>query len=379
MFNNASAQQQQRRMCSMSQPTRQQQQRNSRVSAQQQQAPAPTSSHDLNIKNYSLPEIFSLFHLPQNQPLTKDAITQAKRITLSLHPDKNVNSNNSNLSASYFIFYKQAYDILCHIYTNSHNNADNNTDTRGGGGQGGRGDGGVYIPNQYNTLKKEDYREINKIKKEEFNQTFNDIFDKYDMASVSRPKNTASNAWWSSAEPTTATATTNATATSASNIGNAIQQIRQEKKRELQINPYREVATLYGGVGGGGGTSGGNYFDDDDDEDDDNGHNGGHYIECNPFSKLKFDDLKKVHKDQTIFEVSEYDYNEQPALNMNEYKKQRDVNMTPMEKQQAEMWFIQQEQQKQTEMLQKKYKMEMKIKENEEKSKMAVASFLRLT
>ena len=64
---------------------------------------------------------------------------------------------------------------------------------------------------------------------------------------------------------------------------------------------------------------------------------------------------------------------------MNEYKKQRDVNMTPMEKQQAEMWFIQQEQQKQTEMLQKKYKMEMKIKENEEKSKMAVASFLRLT
>ena len=43
---------------------------------------------------------------------------------------------------------------------------------------------------------------------------------------------------------------------------------------------------------GGCGARYSSYFEEEDTDD---------YVACDVFSKLKFDDLRKVHKDQTVF------------------------------------------------------------------------------
>lgn len=67
-----------------------------------------TSTHNLDINTYSLEEIFSLFDLNYN--LTEDSMRAAKKKVLMIHPDK------SRLPANYFLFYKQAYEVVLNIY-----------------------------------------------------------------------------------------------------------------------------------------------------------------------------------------------------------------------------------------------------------------------
>jgi hypothetical protein len=66
------------------------------------------STHNLDINTYSLDEIFGLFDLNYN--LTEDSMRAAKKKVLMIHPDK------SRLPANYFLFYKQAYEIVLNIY-----------------------------------------------------------------------------------------------------------------------------------------------------------------------------------------------------------------------------------------------------------------------
>lgn len=63
---------------------------------------------DLNIDNYSLEDIVKLFKI--SYELTEKEMVNAKKITLSTHPDK------SGLDRNIFIFFKKAYDILYKIY-----------------------------------------------------------------------------------------------------------------------------------------------------------------------------------------------------------------------------------------------------------------------
>ena len=62
---------------------------------------------DLELNNYSVDDLFSLFHI---QHLDEDAMKTAKKIVLKTHPDK------SKLDAKYFRFYFQAYRRLFGIY-----------------------------------------------------------------------------------------------------------------------------------------------------------------------------------------------------------------------------------------------------------------------
>ena len=66
------------------------------------------STHNLDINTYSLEEIFGLFDLNYN--LTEQTMRAAKMKVLMIHPDK------SRLPATYFHFYKQAYEIVLNIY-----------------------------------------------------------------------------------------------------------------------------------------------------------------------------------------------------------------------------------------------------------------------
>jgi len=66
------------------------------------------NSVDLDINNYNLQDILSLFKIPVN--FDEHDMKRAKQIVLKTHPDK------SNLSADYFLFYSKAYKMLYSVW-----------------------------------------------------------------------------------------------------------------------------------------------------------------------------------------------------------------------------------------------------------------------
>lgn len=69
---------------------------------------------DLDIQNYSLQDICSLFKISPN--FNKSDLKMCKKYVLKMHPDK------SNLDKSYFIFFSKAYKILYSIFEFKHKN-----------------------------------------------------------------------------------------------------------------------------------------------------------------------------------------------------------------------------------------------------------------
>ena len=93
---------------------------------------------------------------------------------------------------------------------------------------------------------------------------------------------------------------------------------------------------------------------------------------------MKYDDLRKVHKDQTVFMVSEKDMNNVKQYHsVDQYKRERE-NVKPMEKEKAEKWFLEEEKRKQEMILRKQHTSELKTMANIEKNKSIMASFLRI-
>jgi hypothetical protein len=73
-------------------------------------------SLDLNIDNYNLPDILSLFNLPTL--FDESDLKRAKLAVLKTHPDK------SQLPKEYFLFFTKAYRIVHQIYTIRHPTTD---------------------------------------------------------------------------------------------------------------------------------------------------------------------------------------------------------------------------------------------------------------
>jgi hypothetical protein len=69
-------------------------------------------SLDLDIDNYNLPDILSLFNLPTL--FNEEDLKRAKLAVLKTHPDK------SQLPKEYFLFFTKAYRIVHQIYTIRH-------------------------------------------------------------------------------------------------------------------------------------------------------------------------------------------------------------------------------------------------------------------
>jgi hypothetical protein len=111
-------------------------------------------------------------------------------------------------------------------------------------------------------------------------------------------------------------------------------------------------------------------------EDDSN-----RYVCCDPFGKLKFDDLRKVHKDQTVFAVSECDFEKvKKYSSMDHLQRERSmVNLTPIEKTQAEQMLADKEAAIQKAMLAKKHTEHLRSMEYAEKNKSVMSSFFQIT
>ena len=101
---------------------------------------------------------------------------------------------------------------------------------------------------------------------------------------------------------------------------------------------------------------------------------------CDPFSKLKFDDLRKVHKDQTVFSVSERDINKIPQYSsIDHFMRERGKDtLTPLEKQEAELVLANQDKLYRERIMQKQYQAQLKSSQYNEKNKVVLSNFLRI-
>jgi hypothetical protein len=299
--------------------------------------------HNLNIHMYNLQEILGLFDL--TYAITIEDLKRAKKKVLMLHPDK------SRLSPDYFLFYKKAFDIILQLYEN--NNKQNQTINS---------ETVKYKPleNTLNNAAKNKVKTvIGEMDKSEFNNTFNQLFNDN---MVKKPSQTR-NDWFSKEEPIYNIDPN----VSTKNMGAVLDTIKQQN---AELAKYNGIQELYVNS-----NSGSRLYDENEDEEAEDV-----YISTDPFSKLKFDDLRKVHKDQTVFAVSERDINKvQQYSSVDHFMRERGKQtLIPLEKQEAEYMLAMKDKQYRERLMQKEYQANLRALENAEKNKTVLSSFLRL-
>jgi len=289
---------------------------------------------------YSLEELLGLFDLTFN--ISHDDLKRAKKVVLMTHPDK------SKLDSKYFLFYKKAFDVIVRFHDNQNKQnqkiSSNNT---------------AYTPHTNNeddnrTVKKVS-SVINEMSKREFQDKFNDLFEKNMATKVDESRNE----WFKNDDPSY---TTNEPVNS-SNMGKIFNSI---KDQQTGLVKYRGVENIISNQ-----SSTSNFYEDNDDDV---------YVTSDPFSKLKFDDLRKVHKDETVFSVSERDYqNVKKYSSVDHFMRERGQQSTaPLSKPEAERMLAQNDQLYREKMMKKEYSSNLKNMEYEEKNKSVLSNFLRI-
>ena len=294
--------------------------------------------HNLDIHMYSLQDVLDLFDLKYS--ITLEDMKRAKKKVLMTHPDK------SKLEPKYFLFYKKAFDIVVKFYENQNKqNAIIPSEKQ-------NYEVGHHHHNKETTLQVS--KNIQAMNKEKFNEKFNELFDKN---MVNKP-NIERNQWFTDETPIYETNET----VNSQNMGQIIDKMRDDQSGLVK---YRGVENLMN-------NDFGNSIYDDENNDT--------YVTSDPFSKLKFDDLRKVHKDQTVFGVSEKDIHKvQQYTSVDHMMRERGKqSLTPLEKQESERILAQQNTQYREQMMQKEYADKLKTMQYEEKNKKVLATFMRI-
>lgn len=294
-----------------------------------------SQSHNLDINKYSLEEIMGLLDLNFN--LTEESMAKAKKKVLMTHPDK------SKLPQEYFLFYKQAYEIVLNIYKQKVRSTQTST---------------VYNPNNIVThsLGTNSQVQLNESHtKKVTNDKFNDLYEK----NVAKKVDPTKYEWFKNEK---------ADEFSGKNINpkNMGSELDAYKKRQSALIVHRGVQELRSSH------SGTSYFDDDD--------NDGDYVASDIFGKLKFDDLRKVHKDQPVIAVSESDFaSMRQYKSVDQFVRDRDQGAgTSMSKMEAENVLERQRKEKEQLIMQKQYREYMLQKEYEQKMNAVRSAFLHL-
>ena len=296
--------------------------------------------HNLDIQSYTFYELLDLFHLDVND-ITLDHLKRAKKKVLMMHPDK------SNLPKEYFLFYKKAFDIIVRMFENVQKVSQPVEDSN-------------YFPSENGSsdvTAKQFQKTLGNISPPTFQQHFNELFDKHMKKPVQNPQK---NDWFTKTDAQYSDQT--------GEMGSVLEKIKEQQQ---SLTKYNGVVAM----SGGGGSS---FYDDDEDDEDDN--NGGAYKCSDPFSKLKYDDLRKVHKDQTVFSVRESDFSKVPTYkSVDDYEQARDVrSIKPMEKTKAQQMLQEQESILQGKIMQKQYQSELVTMRNIDANKQVMSNFLRL-
>tara|TARA_Y100000389_G_scaffold205088_1_gene262956 strand:+ start:8721 stop:9578 length:858 start_codon:yes stop_codon:yes gene_type:complete len=208
---------------------------------------------DLNIDNYELDDLLELFKLQHK--FTKQDLKRAKKIVLQTHPDK------SGLPKEYFLFFTKAYKMVYSIYI--FHNKDPNMCTE-------------YIQ-EYD---KERTKLLTKFtKSSQFNKKFNELFEKNNIV-TSENKN-GYGTWLKSDDDLDDSKTT------LSSLHETFENKKKQTQDMIKKETFKCIDSDYGS--------------------DLLGELPENYTSC-IFSNLKYEDLKKAHK-ESIIPVSGNDIN----------------------------------------------------------------------
>jgi hypothetical protein len=295
------------------------------------------TNHNLDIYTYSFQDILELFHL--HPEFNIEDLRKAKLVALKTHPDK------SGLPPQYFLFYKKAFDIVLEYYNNSQKT-------------------NVPVPQlnpEYSTDQPLIKSVKNAISKTEDTKKFNDRFNKLYETNMKKEVDTEKYRWFKEENPVYDIKAT--TTTSASGIHGAIDNL---KRTSSSLSIYKGVQELTLP------TTATSFYEDDAENEG--------YVTCDPFSKLKFDDLRKVHKDQTVLSVSERDFNPSKTFgSTDEMRKARgNDTLTPLEKSQAEKILREKEEQKREMLVKRQHDANLQTMRFKEKNSVILGEFLRL-
>jgi len=295
--------------------------------------------HNLNIHMYKFSELLELFHL--NYDSTLEELKDARKIVLKMHPDK------SRLPGDYFLFYKKAFEIVVDYFKEQQKTSKPVPTTEQ-----------MYVPLESKLGEQNDQQisaNIGKMAKPDFQKQFNQLYED----NMAKKPDESRNAWFKSNDPLFEYDGPK----SAKDIASSMEQV---KAKTAALSVYKGVQELNSSVG----TSSKFYEEEDEDT----------YATCDPFSKLKFEDLRKVHKDQTVFAVSESDYNKMQRYgSIDQLNQARNgQNLAPMEKTMAENQMYQQEEMMKQQAAARQHAAQLRSMEYEEKNKAILANFLRI-
>lgn len=296
-------------------------------------------THVLDVYQYSFKEILNLFEL--DYTITDDDLKRAKKKVLMTHPDK------SKLPPEYFLFYKKAFDIVIEYCKN--NNKQNQVIP----------EKCTYQVNDRNdeSISRQMKHAIDKMDTNEFQSRFNKAFEQ----TMDRRIDPNRNEWFSKDDPVYDISEK----ITKSNMGAAIEKVKHVQQTNAMVK--------YGGVSHISSNAGTNYYEEIDDYSNE-------YLTSDMFSKLKFDDIRKVHKDQTVFSVSERDYeNVRKYSSVDDFTRSRDTaDLTPLERARAEKILEEQTRAQNQRLQEKMYRLTAKTDEYAKKTNDAISSFLLL-
>jgi hypothetical protein len=298
----------------------------------------PADGHNLDITMYSFQDLLNLFGI-KSKIISTEEIKSAKRKVLMMHPDK------SGLDANYFLFYKKALDIIYHYYleTNKQNQSmtEENTEYKNK----------VQFNENLETVVK---KNVGEMSSDKFQSWFNEQFDEV----VGNRFDPTRNDWFRN-EDSLYKLNENV------KVNGISSEFEKIKKQNAELAVYRGVQEMRHNAGS-------SLYDEED--------TGDQYISTDPFSKLKFDDLRKVHKDQTILAVGERDFSKVKTYkNMEQLQQERGAQvLDPLDKSEAEKLFQDNEKTYKERILKQQFESNRKTDQFEEKNKTILSSFLRL-
>ena len=291
---------------------------------------------------YSLKEILGMFDIDYN--INEVDLKRAKKIVLMTHPDK------SGLDSKYFLFYKKAFDIVVGFYEQQQReNREVPTEAQ------------AYVPMNAGGLNKAAAKKVSSVVSEmeaqEFQSKFNQLFEQ----NMSRKIDESRNAWFKDENE------------GLKIDGTVNKQNMNEMFERVKTTQSQNILTQYRGVQELGGSSGTRLYDDIEGPSDE-------YVTCDPFSKLRFDDLRKVHKDQTVLAVGEQDFAKVKQYgSVDQFMADRGKqSVEPLDKAKAERMLKEREDAYRKEMMKKQYNSTLQTLEYEKKNKAILGNFMRL-
>lgn len=227
---------------------------------------------DLNIENYDLNDLLSLFKIDFNY--SADDLKRVKKMVMQTHPDK------SGWDKKYFLFFTSAFKIIVSIHEFRHKSSNKQS-------------------TEY-TIEKNEEKEIILKKMQSqpnFNKLFNELFEKHRIIDE---ENEHGYGDWIKSEDNMDSRTTTMSQMNAS--------FEQKKKEVRELVPFQEIEE----AGGQSSTQ----FDLTRDKPT--------YYSSAMFSQLQYEDLKKAHI-ESVIPVTQEDYLNRPKFkNVIEMQQHRD-------------------------------------------------------